>query len=98
MAQTLNILLIEDSEDDAELVLHSVRLGGYEPIVERVSSAAEVRAALERKTWDVVICDYVMPGFGGLEALELFKQSRLDIPFVVVSGHIGEEVAVAALK
>ena len=98
MGQTLSILLIEDSEDDAELVLRSVRLGGYEPQEERVSSAAEVRAALEKKTWDVVISDYVMPGFGGLEALELFKQRGLDVPFIIVSGHIGEEVAVASLK
>jgi CheY-like chemotaxis protein/two-component sensor histidine kinase len=94
----LQILLIEDSEDDAELVLRSLRLGGYEPIEERVSSAAEVRAALEKKAWDVVISDYVMPGFGGLEALELFKQKGLDVPFIIVSGHIGEEVAVASLK
>src|SRR5436190_12494873 len=94
----LQILLIEDSEDDAELVLRSLRLGGYEPIEERVSSAAEVRAALEKKAWDVVISDYVMPGFGGLEALELCKQRGLDVPFIIVSGHIGEEVAVASLK
>jgi len=97
MGQTLRILLIEDSEDDAELVLRSVRLGGYEPVVERVSSAEEVRVGLE-KSWDLVISDYVMPGFGGLQALELFKQKGLDVPFIIVSGHIGEEVAVASLK
>ena len=94
----LQILLIEDSEDDAELVLRAVRLGGYQPLAERFSSATEVRTALEKKTWDLVICDYVMPGFGGLEALELFKQKGLDVPFIIVSGHIGEEVAVASLK
>jgi len=98
MGQPLQILLIEDSEDDAELVLRSIRLGGYEHVAERISSAEELRAAFERKSWDLVISDYVMPGFGGLEALELFKQRGLDVPFIIVSGHIGEEVAVASLK
>src|SRR4051812_32732812 len=98
MAQTLRILLIEDSEDDAELVLRSVRLGGYEPVAECVSSAEEVRAALDKGSWDLVISDYVMPGFGGLEALQLFKERGVEVPFIIVSGHIGEEVAVASLK
>jgi len=98
MGQPLQILLIEDSEDDAELVLRSIRLGGYEHVAERISSAEELRAALEHKSWDLVISDYVMPGFGGLEALELFKQRGMDVPFIIVSGHIGEEVAVASLK
>src|SRR5215467_8664112 len=98
MGQPLRVLLLEDSEDDAELLILQLRRGGYDPAVERFDSAEAFSAALNRKDWDVVISDYVMPGFGGLEALELFKQTRLDIPFVIVSGHIGEEVAVAALK
>jgi len=98
MGQPLRVLLLEDSEDDADLLLLQLRRGGYEPAAQRFDSAEAFRAALERKEWDVVISDYVMPGFGGLEALELFKHSGLDIPFIIVSGHIGEEVAVAALK
>jgi nitrate/nitrite-specific signal transduction histidine kinase/CheY-like chemotaxis protein len=98
MDRALRLLLIEDSEDDAEFVLRSLRFGGYEPVAERVSSAEEVNAALERGGWDLVISDYVMPGFGGLEALELCKKKGLDVPFIIVSGHIGEEVAVASLK
>src|SRR3569832_2267149 len=98
MERALRLLLIEDSEDDAEFVLRSLHLGGYEPIADRVSSAEEVNAALERAEWDLVISDYVMPGFGGIEALELCKKKGLDVPFIIVSGHIGEEVAVASLK
>src|SRR6266436_4943128 len=98
MGQPLRVLLLEDSEDDADLLLLQLRRGGYEPAAQRFDSAEAFRAALERKEWDVVISDYVMPGFGGLEALELFKLSGLDVPFIIVSGHIGEEVAVAALK
>src|SRR5438034_5502035 len=98
MGQPLRILLIEDSEDDAQLLLRALRRGGYESVTDRVATAETVCAALERQSWDVVISDYVMPGFGGLEALQLFKQRGLDVPFIIVSGHIGEEVAVAALK
>ena len=98
MGQPLRLLLIEDSQDDAELLLRSLRRGGYELTAQRVASSEEVCAALDHSTWDLVISDYVMPGFGGLEALDLCKQRGLEAPFIIVSGHIGEEVAVAALK
>ena len=99
MGQPLRLLLIEDSQDDAELLLLALRRSGYEEVTARQEATAEaVCVALDHGTWDVVISDYVMPGFGGLEALELFKQRGLEIPFIIVSGHIGEEVAVAALK
>src|ERR1051326_3971571 len=99
MGQPLRLLLIEDSQDDAELLLLALRRSGYEEVTARQEATAEaVCEALDHGTWDVVISDYVMPGFGGLEALELFKQRGLEIPFIIVSGHIGEEVAVAALK
>ena len=96
MGQPLRLLLIEDSQDDGELLLRSLRRGGYDLTAQQVASSEEVSAALDHQTWDLVISDYVMPGFGGLEALELFKQRGLDVPFIIVSGHIGEEVAVAA--
>src|ERR1043165_881069 len=96
--QALKILLVEDSEDDAELLLLELRRGGYAPVARRVAGAEEMRTALSEETYDVVICDYVMPGFGGLEALALFRQKGMQIPFLVVSGHIGEEMAVAAMR
>src|SRR3989441_8168533 len=98
MGQPLRLLLIEDSEDDAKLLLRSLRRGGYDLTAQQVASSEEVSAALDNDSWDLVISDYVMPGFGGLEALELCKQRGVEAPFIIVSGHIGEEVAVAALK
>ena len=98
MNKPLQVLLVEDSECDADLILRQFRRGGYEASFERVDTAAAMTAALERQSWDVIICDYVIPGFGGLEALELFKNRGLDVPFIVVSGHIGEDIAVEAMK
>ncbi len=98
MNQALRVLLVEDSETDAELMLRVLRRGGYETDFERVETAEAMAAALERRTWDIIICDYVIPGFGGLQALELFKSRGLDLPFIVVSGHIGEDIAVEAMK
>src|SRR2546421_1299402 len=98
MGEPLSILVVEDSKDDAELLLREIRRGGYDPDFERVDSAAAMTQALERRPWDLVISDYVMPGFGGHEALALFKQKGLDVPFIIVSGHIGEDIAVAAMK
>jgi two-component system sensor histidine kinase UhpB len=98
MGQALRILLIEDSEDDAELLLRELRRAGYVPSAKRVASAAEVTTALDSESWDLIISDYVMPGFDGLEALALYRERRLDVPFIVVSGHIGEEIAVSAMQ
>jgi PAS domain S-box-containing protein len=98
MGEPLSILVVEDSKDDAALLLREIRRGGYDPDFERVDSAAAMAKALERRSWDLVISDYVMPGFGGHEALALFKQKGLDVPFIVVSGHIGEDIAVAAMQ
>ena len=70
MGQPLRLLLIEDSQDDAELLLRSLRRGGFDLTAQQVGSSEEVSAALEHATWDLVISDYVMPGFGGLEALD----------------------------
>ena len=65
----LRVLIVEDSEDDARLLLRELRRGGYAPVFERVATPASLDAALERQTWDVVISDYVIPGFGGLAQL-----------------------------
>lgn len=98
MKKTIRILVIEDSEDDALLVLHQIRNGGYNIDYERVQTAETMKAALREKTWDIVLSDYSMPHFNGLEALALLKESGIDIPFIVISGTIGEEVAVGAMK
>ena len=98
MSPHLRILLIEDSEDDARLVLREVRRAGYEVEYERVETADAMRAALSRQPWDLIICDFSLPKFNAPKALELLKESGIDLPFIIVSGTIGEESAVNALK
>lgn len=98
MTTTLRLLLVEDSADDAELLLHEVRRGGLEPFCERVDTAEGMAAALARQEWDIIIADYVMPTFSGIEALELLKERMLDLPFIIVSGRVGEDLAVDAMR
>jgi len=98
LPKPLRVLLIEDDKADAELTIMAVQRAGYEVAYERVETAEAMAAALQRQAWDIVISDYSLPRFDGLAALRLFKESGLDIPFIVVSGAIGEEVAVAAMK
>jgi len=94
----LRVLLVEDSEDDAFLVIRTLEKGGYAPVYERVQTAGEMVSALRDGSWDAVLCDYHLPRFGGLAALGLMKELGLDLPFIVVSGAIGEETAVGAMK
>ncbi|HXI64874.1 MAG TPA: response regulator [Gemmatimonadales bacterium] len=98
MTTALRVLIVEDSEEDALLLVRELRRGGYEAAYERVDSPSAVRATLARETWDLVISDYNIPGFGGLEALALVRDRGLDIPFIFVSGTISEDQAVAAMK
>lgn len=98
MGKPLRVLIVEDSEDDAALLLRELKQGGYDPLYERVDTAAAMIAALERQPWQIVIADYSMPHFNGLDALKLLKERGLDLPFILVSGTIGEDKAVAAMK
>ncbi len=97
MAERLRLLLVEDNRDDAELLLRELSCGGYEVIPDRVDTPEAMEEALRRE-WDLVIADYTMPRFSGRVALELLRQSGSDVPFIFVSGTIGEETAVAAMK
>ena len=98
MAKPLRVLIVEDSEDDAQLILQQFRKGGYEPTFERVEVAEAMEAALNRQKWDVILCDYVMPHFNALAALSLFQKKGLDLPFIIISGKIGEDMAVEVIK
>jgi diguanylate cyclase (GGDEF)-like protein/PAS domain S-box-containing protein len=94
----LNVLLIEDSDDDAELLRLELRRAGYEPDVDRVDTRAALEAALEEAEYDVVISDHALPSFSAAEGLALVGQRGLDVPFLIVSGTIGEESAVEAMR
>lgn len=94
----VRVLIVEDSEDDALLILRQLRRGGFEPQMRRVDSAASMRAALDTQTWQLIIADHNMPGFDSGEALNLAREYDPDTPFIVVSGSIGEEVAVDVMK
>ncbi|HTP66251.1 MAG TPA: ATP-binding protein [Geobacteraceae bacterium] len=96
--KTLRILIVEDSEDDARLLVREIRRGGYAPEFERVESVEAMKTALAKNQWDIVISDYTLPRFNALSALSVLKESGLDIPFLLVSGVIGEEKAVKAMK
>lgn len=98
MSKPLRLLIVEDSEDDALFLLHELRKGGYTVTSERVDTAPAMSAALEKQAWDVVIADYVMPYFSAPDALILLKGKGIDLPFIVVSGKIGEDIAVATMK
>jgi two-component system cell cycle sensor histidine kinase/response regulator CckA len=94
----INVLVAEDSEDDAILLVRQLQRNGYDPTWERVQDAAAMQSALSGTSWDIVISDSSMPEFSAREALEVLKQVGLDIPFIIVSGTIGEEAAVAAMR
>jgi PAS domain S-box-containing protein len=98
MSKPLRVLIVEDSADDAELILNELRRGGYEPVSERVQTAEAMNTALAEKQWEIILADYLMPHFTGMNALRLLQSKKIDIPFIVVSGAIGEEVAVAMMK
>ncbi|HKL16245.1 MAG TPA: response regulator, partial [Balneolaceae bacterium] len=94
----IKLLLVDDSEDDRELILMNLRRGGYSPDVKSVDTKEGFEEALDNGEWDLIICDYNMPGFDGLAALGILKERARDIPFILVSGAIGEELAVKAMK
>jgi signal transduction histidine kinase len=94
----LKVLLVEDSEKDAALILRELRKAGYSPVHRRVETAGEMSAALGAENWDVILCDHAMPEFNGMEALRVLRQRNRDIPFIIVSGQIGEDLAVEAMK
>ena len=94
----LRILIVEDSENDALLLLRNLRRGGYEPEYERVETPEAMEEALARSDWDVIVSDYRLPRFGAPEALKIAQQQGSEVPFIVVSGKVGEEAAAEIMK
>ena len=98
IAATLRVLIAEDSIDDVLLLQRELKRGGYDTVVRRVESAAALAAALDEAPWDVVLCDYVIPGLDIMDALHEVQGRGLDLPFIIVSGRVGEDEAAGALK
>jgi len=98
MGKTLRVLIVEDSEDDALLIARLIEKGGYDLAWRRVETAEAMTQALTSEEWDAVISDYAMPFFGGLAALKTLERAGLDLPFIMVSGRMGEETAVEAMR
>ena len=98
MTIPLRALIVEDSQNDCDLLLGMLNRGGYEVTHKRVCSAATLLAVLDEGPWDIVISDYSMPGFKGTDALATIRKKGLDVPFVFLSGTIGEEIAVNAMR
>ncbi len=98
MFEPLRVLIVEDSVDDTFFIVRELQRGGFHVDFERVETAVGMQAALEKEPWDLVISDYSMPQFGGVAALAVFQQQSLDIPFIIVSGAMGEDIAVEMLK
>jgi len=96
--KSIGILFVEDSEDDTLLMVHQLKRAGMVHEYERVDTAETFRNALTQKAWDLILCDYKLPQFDGLHALEIYREWGIDIPFIIVSGNIGEDIAVATIK
>src|ERR1051326_4929916 len=96
--QPLTVLIIEDSEEDADLVLLELRRGGFSPVFRRVDTPQDLRDALDERDWDMVLSDFAMPRFSMPQALAMVQERGRDVPFLIVSATIGEEAAVEAMR
>jgi PAS domain S-box-containing protein/putative nucleotidyltransferase with HDIG domain len=96
--QSLRALIVEDSDDDTQLVLQALKKGGYNPVHERVETAAAMKKAFKEKQWDIILCDYSLPKFNAPSAIAVLKESNIDIPIIVVTGTVGEETAAECMR
>ena len=98
MDKPIRVLIIDDSEDDCLLLVRELKKGGFVPTYERVDIAEAMNDALNNHRWDLILCDYSMPSFSASSALEIYNQNGFDMPFIIVSGTIADEIAVDAMK
>ena len=96
--QSLRVLMVDDSEDDMQLIIRELKKGGYNPVYERVETAAAMKKNLEEKQLDIILCDYEMPKFNAPSAITVLKKANIDIPIIIVSGTIGEETVIECMR
>src|SRR4051812_13413376 len=94
----LRILFVENSSEDLALILRELHRGGYEPVIEQVTTDQAMRAALQKNSWDIILCDHSLPQFNSLEALRIYKESGLEIPFIIISGTMNDERAAKSMS
>jgi diguanylate cyclase (GGDEF)-like protein/PAS domain S-box-containing protein len=97
-SRSLRVLIVEDSEDDALLIIRELKKGGYDPVYERVETEKAMSKVLREKPWDAILCDYKLPKFNAPSAIAVLKKTNIDIPIIIVSGTIGEDVAVECMR
>jgi PAS domain S-box-containing protein len=98
MNMPLRVLIVEDCDEDELILIRTLQSNGYDTTYTRVETATEMDAALDLKIWDLILCDYCLPDFNALEALRIMQNKGIDLPFIIVSGAINEEIAVTAMK
>lgn len=98
MKKAIRVLLVEDSEYDELLIINALQEYDYDPVFKRVFTLADFKSSLTDESWDCIISDYRMPSFTGLDALEEYKKYDFEMPFIMVSGVIGEQIAIKAMK
>jgi diguanylate cyclase (GGDEF)-like protein/PAS domain S-box-containing protein len=95
---SLRVLIVEDSENDASLLIREIKKGGYNPSHERVTTPAAIKKAIKEKKWDIILCDYMIPRFNAPSVIYLLKEANIDIPLIVVTGAVGEETAIECMR
>src|SRR5579885_1551724 len=98
MSSPIRVLIVENVPDDAELSANALRQAGFEPEVQRVETEREMREALDRSKWDLILLDYALPTFSGTKALKVCQEKGCEAPIIIVSGSVGEETAVEMMK
>ena len=98
MKDEIRVLIVEDSPDDAVFVIEELKKGGLQVKDRRVDTARDMKTALTAESWDIILLDYAIPGFGAVPALALLKELRIDLPVIIISGVIGEDTAVDAMR
>ena len=98
MTIPIKILIVEDSADDAELIIREMKKGGYKPQWHRVDNSEDLESALMRQSWDIILSDYTMPNYNGVSALLRIRRMDIDTPYILVSGTAGEDIYNYALN